>query len=98
RIYRVCAPETPHSPLVAEVQQLVAEGFDQRSTAELTRLLAHADQRVRQESQFALATRGAAGLEAFLAALRTNHELARLHAVWGLGQIANRKSKIASSA
>ncbi len=93
RIYRVFDPDTRHGPLVAEVKKLFAEGFGQRSTGELTRLLAHADQRVRQESQFALAARGADGAHAFVTTLDGDHPLARLHAVWGLGQMANLNSK-----
>lgn len=89
RIYRVFDPETRNSPLVLETKKLIAEGFDQRSPDELAKLLAHADQRVRQEAQFALAAQWTA-LNGFQNALRSDNQLARLHAVWGLGQIARR--------
>jgi quinoprotein glucose dehydrogenase len=88
RIYRVFDPETRNSAVVLEVKQLFAEGFDQRSADELGRLLAHADQRVRQEAQFALAAKGASSIRNFTAVLSGAHPLARLHAIWGLGQIA----------
>ena len=87
RIYRVFDPATRNSPLVLEVKKLFAEGFDKRSAEELARLLAHADQRVRQEAQFTLAAQWT-GLPTFSAVLRSENQLARLHAVWGLGQIA----------
>ncbi len=88
RIYRVFDPETRNSPLVLETKKLIAEGFDQRASDELAKLLTHADQRVRQESQFSLAAKGAGSITTFTGVLSGTHQLARLHAIWGLGQIA----------
>jgi quinoprotein glucose dehydrogenase len=88
RIYRVFDPETRNSPLVIETKKLMAEGFDQRPATELAGLLEHADQRVRQEAQFALASKGSRSIKTFAGVLTGTHQLARLHAVWGLGQIA----------
>ena len=94
RIYRVFDPETRNSPLVLETKKLIAEGFDQRSSDELAKLLAHADQRVRQEAQFSLAAKGAGSIKSFAGVLSGNQQLARLHAVWGLGQIGNRLASL----
>jgi quinoprotein glucose dehydrogenase len=88
RIYRVFDPETRNSPHVLETKKLIAEGFDQRSGGELVRLLDHADQRVRQEAQFALVARGATSIKPLASTLDSGDLLARLHAIWGLGQIA----------
>ncbi len=88
RIYRVFDPETRNSPLVLETKKLIAEGFDQRSADELARLLTHADQRVRQEAQFSLAAKGAGSIKTFSGVLGGTHQISRLHAIWGLGQIA----------
>jgi len=87
RIYRFSAPETAATPIVQEVKRLLAEGFSQRPREELTSLLAHADRRVRQGAQFALAERNEAQA---LAAVATGSgpPLARIHALWALGQIA----------
>jgi quinoprotein glucose dehydrogenase len=90
RIYRVFDPETRNSPAIAEVKKLFADGFDQRSTGELLRLLSHADQRVRQEAQFALADKAAGGIKSFATTLDSDNQLARLHAIWGLGQIGRK--------
>jgi quinoprotein glucose dehydrogenase len=87
RIYRVFDPATRDSPLVAEVKRLIADGFAQRDTGELVALLSHADQRVRQEAQFALAAKGASAIKPLASALDSGAQLGRLHAVWGLGQI-----------
>ena len=86
RIYKV-VPETV-DPRVVEVKTLVAEGFDQRPVAELAKLLGHADWRVRQGAQFALAAKGAEGLDPLIEAARSGRtSLARIHAIWGLGLV-----------
>jgi len=89
RIYRVYEPESAGAPIVAETKKLRAEGFEKRDTKELVKLLAHADQRVRQEAQFELAARGEKSLKTFADVARKNDsQLARLHGVWGLWQLA----------
>jgi quinoprotein glucose dehydrogenase len=87
RIYRVLDPSRKADPAVAEVKRLLAEGFDGRTPEALAGLLAHADMRVRQEAQFALARRGEVERLADLARSGSNR-LARVHSLWGLGQIA----------
>jgi quinoprotein glucose dehydrogenase len=95
RIYRFADAEAAKKPAVAEVKQLLAEGFDGRSGAELVRLLGHTDQRVRQEAQFALVARGAEAIPLLTkAAKEEKNPLARLHAVWGLGQLGRQGEKV----
>jgi len=97
RIYAITPPDQDAAK-VAEVKKLLAEGFDGRTEQELSALLAHADVRIRQGSQFELAGRLTGGLPALQAAARGNEVLlARIHAIWGLGQIA-RKARGDSSA
>ena len=90
RIYTISDPKLAQDPAVLETKKLIGEGFDQRTTPALLRLLAHVDQRVRQEAQFALAERGAVA-ELGDAVSHGVHQLSRLHAIWGLGQIARKK-------
>jgi quinoprotein glucose dehydrogenase len=87
RLYRVYDDGLSRSPLALETKKIIAEGMDKRSPDELAKLLAHPDQRVRQEAQFALADRAAVPVLAQVAQ-KNSAPLARLHAVWGLGQIA----------
>src|SRR5439155_4104750 len=88
RLYRLVNPEFQGSALQKEVQRLLAEGMDKRPVEELTKLLGHADQRVRQEAQFALAAKGPAAIAPLAAVAQDDKSrLARVHAVWGLGQI-----------
>ena len=89
RIYTVFDPELLKRPVVAETQKLFADGFDHRDSAELSKLLAYADQRIRQRAQFALAKTGAKAIPVFTAVAQKNADkYARLHAIWGLGQVA----------
>ncbi|MBI2928695.1 MAG: HEAT repeat domain-containing protein [Verrucomicrobia bacterium] len=95
RIYRFHDPAVDQTPLVRETQQLLREGMTKRSLKELARLLAHADTRVRQEAQFELAARGEGAIKTLAeVAQRHRSRLARLHAIWGLGQISNFKFQI----
>ncbi len=86
RIWRLEDPEGRKDPVVAEVQHLLAEGMGKREPGELLGLLAHRDQRVRQEAQFELAARKSVR-ELSAATAPGRPLLARIHALWALGQI-----------
>jgi quinoprotein glucose dehydrogenase len=89
RIYRVVNPTAAGDPRIAEVTKLLSEGFNERPTKELVKLLGHADRRVRLEAQSALAARGA--VDELVGVAKDGTELfARIHGIWGLGQIARR--------
>jgi quinoprotein glucose dehydrogenase len=85
RIFKLADPDRLDDSAVADVKRLLAEGFARRPTDELVKLLGHADMRVRQEAQFALADR--TEMEALERVAQQGKGLARLHAIWGLGQI-----------
>lgn len=86
RIYRFFDPAKAADPTVQEVKRLLAGDMSALSSEELAKLLAHPDRRVRQEAQFALAAAGDAKTLADVAH-HSDHQLARIHALWGLGQI-----------
>jgi quinoprotein glucose dehydrogenase len=99
RMYRLVPTEGVDLDAAKEVAEILAKGMGKRGIDELGKLLAHADYRVRLEAQFELAARAlAAGadqkkkaevIEALTFASRQPSSLfCRLHAVWGLGQIA----------
>ena len=97
RIYTVFDPEKLKSPVVQETKRLFAEGFQQRGVEELVRLLGHPDQRVRLRAQWTLAAREKAAVEKkmpFGALTRVAEDkkadpIARIHAIWGVGQKGN---------
>lgn len=88
RIYKFTDPAA-NTELQAQTKKLISEGMTKRPPAELGSLLAHPDQRVRQAAQFELATRGAASIPVLTqAAQHGANTLARIHGIWGLGQLA----------
>lgn len=80
--------------VVADVAALIKGGFTKQSSAELAKLLAHGDQRVRLRAQIEL-TRRPDAAERFEAATKSTNRLERLHGVWGLGILARRGAAIA---
>ncbi|HEY2880852.1 MAG TPA: PVC-type heme-binding CxxCH protein [Pirellulales bacterium] len=97
RIYRMVDPAgtaKPQAALVAEVKKLLAGDWKKCSIDELVALLKHADRRVRQEAQFELAARKAVN-ELTDVALHSEHQLARIHSIWALGQIVRADPKAA---
>ena len=97
RIYRVTHETASKDNVVAEVKKLFAEGFDKRPVKELVALLSHRDMRVRQEAQFALvedSTHAYAVKNLSEVIEKNSSQLARLHAVWGLGQIITKNTKL----
>lgn len=79
------------------VRVLIGEDFTKRSTDDLAGLLGHADQRIRWKAQFELVKRGDAGLKA-LQHVATDKQavLARVHAIWGLGQLGRHDPVVAA--
>jgi quinoprotein glucose dehydrogenase len=89
RIFRVHDPVVSKSAAVLETKKLLADGMAARSEADLAALLGHVDQRVRLEAQWELAARGDKGAATLTeVAVKGSAKLARLHAIWGLGQVA----------
>jgi quinoprotein glucose dehydrogenase len=98
RIYRAYDPAHQQDPLVLETKRLIGEGMEHRSMKELVKLLAHPDMRVRQEAQFALADKGSDAVATLKDVANSNSsQLARIHAIWGLGQIGARLKSVPSS-
>ncbi len=95
RLYRLYHEQAIKNPLVAETRKLMDEGMGKRPPEELAKLLAYADQRVRQAAQFELAGRGRDSLKIFekIAGDKTADRLSRLHAIWGIGQVARQDLK-----
>ncbi len=86
RIWRLDAPGDAGSEARADTQQWLTSDFSQHDLETLTGLLSHADMRVRSEAQFELVDRNEQAT--LVAALNNSEQLARIHAIWGLGQIA----------
>jgi quinoprotein glucose dehydrogenase len=85
-VWKIDDPSYADSTERKEVAKFLKEGFGQRPGSELTRLLSHIDQRVRLGAQFELARRN--DLNPIIAGYESRSAMARIHAIWGLGQLA----------
>jgi quinoprotein glucose dehydrogenase len=98
RIYRFAYPEADKKAILAETKKLLAEGFDKRSNEELAKLLEHPDIRVRQEAQFALVGKGIEVIPSLeRVARQSKNRLAKIHAIWGLGELGRKSDEICST-
>jgi quinoprotein glucose dehydrogenase len=96
RVWKLDVLKTDMESQRAETKRLMALDFAKLKSDELYNHLFNEDQRIRQKAQFELAIRedGAAQLEK--ATAQTNHQLARVHGIWGLGQIAAKNAEAAN--
>ncbi len=91
RIWKLDSTAGAKDPMRAEVKGLLNENFQSRDEAALRTLLGHIDQRVRLKAQFELVRRGSPAPLASTAQ-QDKQQLARLHAIWGIGQLIRSKS------
>jgi quinoprotein glucose dehydrogenase len=75
-------PSGKGNPLRLETARLIRAGFEVPDVG----LLGHADQRVRLGTQFSLVKKGDFAALAEVAQNMKSKEMARIHAIWGLGQ------------
>lgn len=88
RLFKISDPKRTADSGPTEVQKLLSNGMAKLSDDQLEKLLAHDDARIRQEAQFCLAERGERGAAVLERAAReSTNQLARIHAIWGLGQV-----------
>ncbi|MEM8526491.1 MAG: HEAT repeat domain-containing protein [Bacteroidota bacterium] len=98
RIWKLDVEEGKNSEIRQQTKQLIQADFAAKEIAELSDLLAHQDMRVRQKAQFELVKRGEEGYEAlFNTAMKSDNQLARIHGIWGIGQLSQRDEKYAWS-
>ncbi|MEM8886596.1 MAG: PVC-type heme-binding CxxCH protein [Bacteroidota bacterium] len=70
-----------------QTQDILVKGFSKLEKEELQALMAYSDMRVRMEAQFELVKRKEKTALTKVLANKEN-QLARLHAIWGIGQLA----------
>lgn len=91
RVWRLDVAEDRNDLKAAreETKRLIQLDYKKQSEDELYNLLQYGDMRVRQKAQFELVRRGKDGLEIFQKAIgQKENQLARIHAIWGIGQLA----------
>lgn len=73
----------------AETERLMTINYGDQSNDELVNLLSYPDMRIRQKAQFELAKSTFWGHRKFSSVLEeSNDQFAKIHAIWGIGQIA----------
>ena len=84
---RILAMKFPQAASDPDLAELAGSDFSVKPPSTLTGLLSHADRRIRLHAQFALADKSDPA--PFLEVLTDTQKplLARLHALWGLGQL-----------
>jgi quinoprotein glucose dehydrogenase len=100
RVWKLDVTE-PNNDLAAirkETLRLMQLNYTTQTDATLYNLLMNADMRIRQKAQFELSTRGAKGAAVLNKAMaQTTHQLARIHAIWGMGQLARQDKSYANT-
>lgn len=91
-------PTAAEGGLRCETHALIEKGPYGKSVDELVQLLAHADMRVRLDAQFELVRQKAIAPLIRVAFESGAARMARIHALWGIGQFVNAKSVDATSA
>lgn len=93
RIFTIFDQSQIEEPIIKETVALFHEGFNDLTKEQLATLLSHDDMRVRLRAQFALADRSETSVKLLQKlATHSKNQLTRLHAIWGLGQIARRNA------
>ena len=89
RIWKLDVPDEAASAIRQETQRLLNTDMSTVSLDSLELLLGHQDQRVRRQAQFTLVRQGGAGPQVVARmAKEGGDQLARIHAIWGIGQLA----------
>ena len=91
-VWRLDVPDAEKHPLREETRMLIGKDFSSVDSSKLTKYLSHPDQRIRLKSQYELAARKD-GFPLFHEMAReSSDQLARIHAIWGIGQMIRQGS------
>lgn len=86
-VWRIDVPADKAHPHRATTKALIGADFAEKAIDELVDLLGNPDQRVRLKAQYELAKREALDALAGVAGTIEADQLARIHAIWGMGQL-----------
>jgi quinoprotein glucose dehydrogenase len=81
-----------------ETQRLMQLNYAAQTEDNLYNLLFYGDMRIRQKAQFELVNRGKKGVPYLTKAIaQKDNQLARVHGIWGMGQLARKDKTMAAS-
>ncbi len=93
RIWKLDDAAAAATELRKQTKALLGADFSKQKPEELAVLLGHDDMRVRMKAQFELAKRGTVSLPVFEKEVKqTSRQLARVHAIWGICQLARKEA------
>lgn len=90
-LHAITHSEAASDPRITEAREIAAGGFEDMSSFDLADLLGHPARRLRLMAQYELSDRGESDLLVDIARYETDRH-ARLHAIWGLSEIARRQA------
>ncbi len=94
----VAKDKNDYEALRIETKRLIQLNYAAQTDEMLYSLLSNVDARVRQKAQFELAGRGKNGFAQFIKAIaQKENQLARIHGIWGVGQLVRLTKKIFSA-
>ncbi|MEM6768264.1 MAG: HEAT repeat domain-containing protein, partial [Bacteroidota bacterium] len=95
RLWKLDVPGEENALARVETKRLLASNFGESTLEELSTYLAKEDMRVRQKAQFELVKRGKKGYKVLteVATSPKADQLARIHAIWGIGQLGRKKQE-----
>ena len=97
RIWKLDHKDAASNAERKQTKMLLAASFNEKKEEELGEILKNPDMRVRQKAQFELVKRGAGGAGIFKKTLQQpSNQLARIHAIWGISQLARQDKKHAA--
>lgn len=94
-VIRIDVSQDERHPARDATQEILSGGLSGETAKRLLTLLSHEDMRVRQMAQFELVKQEKAGQLAAVAGDNSQVVVARLHALWGLGQLARQGDVLA---
>jgi len=96
RIWKLDVAKEASSQKRQLTKKLLAADFNSIKENELGSFLRNPDMRIRLKAQFELSSRGAKGVEQFKKSInQKEHQLARVHGIWGISQMARKEKKYA---
>jgi putative membrane-bound dehydrogenase-like protein len=98
RIWKLDDKNAASLPERSQTKALLAADFSKRNESDLGEILKNPDMRVRLKAQFELVKREDKGAAIFKKALEQSaHQLSRVHAIWGISQLARQDKKYAAA-
>ena len=96
RVWKLDVTENDLKAVRKETNVLMLLDYSQQSNPKLLELLGFQDSRIRQKAQFELAIRSKASVVFKKAFSQKINRFARIHGIWGMGQIAAKNSNFAA--